>query len=346
MNRVSGFILAAFCFADGCRTVSNSEVQESGDQGQTGNSSASWGADYEALDAEKKEEQLWNEIVRTDYHGSLPTLLAVDAGNVVAKTGTERLGKKLSHKGDTIPDGMWSKPIHSFGTVAKVKFVAANGSPFTGLFAGAEFGLIRLSLLEDPYKKETEPNIAPGVALKLLVSKQASVNVSFLVSLDGQGADGNFFANQMSNMVPKSDKLSAQVSNALFKTASKFPTYMGVQDFAKVSQVGDRVSQPKYPYRIYLVPSGWFSTAIDKQHDFRTELEAIDSDSVIYEVWASDPGKYSGADAQAAANQIVYQQADRENATKIGYIVTKSKFVASKFGDSELFFRHQPFGED
>jgi hypothetical protein len=41
--------------------------------------------------------------------------------------------------------GMRTKYIHSVGTVGKVKFESSNTHPFTGIWEGAQHGLVRLS---------------------------------------------------------------------------------------------------------------------------------------------------------------------------------------------------------
>jgi hypothetical protein len=55
----------------------------------------------------------------------------------------------FSSKGDAMPAGVHfgtrTKYIHSVGAVAKVKFVPASSTPYTGIFKGAAYGLIRLS---------------------------------------------------------------------------------------------------------------------------------------------------------------------------------------------------------
>jgi len=70
--------------------------------------------------------------------------------------------------GDDMPcywDGCRNKDIHSVGVISKVRFDAVQ-SPFTGIFKGATYGLIRHSTAA-PYSK-TGTNIKPGLGLKFL----------------------------------------------------------------------------------------------------------------------------------------------------------------------------------
>ena len=47
-------------------------------------------------------------------------------------------------------NGCRYKAIHSVGTVSKVKFISFGNSPYTGIFGGADYGLIRLSAAIQP----------------------------------------------------------------------------------------------------------------------------------------------------------------------------------------------------
>jgi len=57
-------------------------------------------------------------------------------------------------KGDEMPKELFghtrTKYIHSVGTVGKVKFVSSGNHPFTGVWEGAQHGLIRLSSAAEP----------------------------------------------------------------------------------------------------------------------------------------------------------------------------------------------------
>ena len=70
------------------------------------------------------------------------------------------------------------------GTVAKVKFQSSGSHPYTGIFKGANHGLVRLSFAKEP---DTEGIItAPGMGLKFLRDGQDSANLVAMYSVDGQ----------------------------------------------------------------------------------------------------------------------------------------------------------------
>ena len=63
------------------------------------------------------------------------------------------MGPSFTGKGDAMPPGdlygTRTKYIHSVGVVAKCEWVP-NGSAFTGMFAHADHGFIRLSSAAEP----------------------------------------------------------------------------------------------------------------------------------------------------------------------------------------------------
>ena len=55
----------------------------------------------------------------------------------------------FSAPGDDFPDGR-KKDIHSVGTVSKVRWVSQGSHPFTGIFKGGDYGILRLSTAAPP----------------------------------------------------------------------------------------------------------------------------------------------------------------------------------------------------
>jgi len=85
-------------------------------------------------------------------------------------------------KGDVLPSGITgtrTKYIHSVGAVGKVKFVPTH-STFSGIFKGANYGLIRLSAAIEP-----TDYLAPGMGLKFLRDGMDSANLVSMYSLNG-----------------------------------------------------------------------------------------------------------------------------------------------------------------
>jgi len=100
------------------------------------------------------------------------------------KFGDEVVGNRKRGK-------MRRKMIHQQGLVARVKFVPEKDEEgktlYTGIFEGADFGIIRLSetdLIEDTISTERKAN--PSFAIKFLRSNIHSANMFGMVSITGE----------------------------------------------------------------------------------------------------------------------------------------------------------------
>ena len=96
------------------------------------------GDTYIAMSASDKLDQLWEQITADTTSGTwanLPNLLKED------------MNPTFDSPGDDMPcdsAGCRSKDIHSIGVISKVKLVVED-SPFSGIFKGADYGLVRHS---------------------------------------------------------------------------------------------------------------------------------------------------------------------------------------------------------
>jgi len=104
------------------------------------------------------------------------------------------IDKTFTTPGDAMPaDGLGftrTKYIHSVGTVGKVKFVSNGKHDFSGIFKGADYGLIRMSVATKP--SGSEP-LAPGFGLKFLRDGVDSANLVAMYATNGTPGEWNFF---------------------------------------------------------------------------------------------------------------------------------------------------------
>lgn len=283
-------------------------------------------ADYESWTARQKQEFLWeNRILKTRFD-HLPPLEKID---VIGLFFTA-LTTKMDRLADEAPR-RWKKAIHAHGSVAKIAFIPTADTPFTGLFAGAECGLLRLSVTGDP----SDRGFAPGLALKLFVDGKPSENFSALVSLTGQGDNYNFFAHEFSNIVPPVNRLGPRLINLIFRRVSKYPTKLFLADMSEVDQHGQIVKEPCYPSQVFLVPNPNVRFPETPDHDFREDLAMIASGTRLFSVYGVDP--------REVGDEATEKPEYRQKAKLVGHIQTNSKFISSFYGDIRLFFRHQRF---
>jgi hypothetical protein len=283
-------------------------------------------AEFQSWSARQKQDFLWNERILKSQLSQLPPLQRI---NVVGLFLTV-LRAKMDRQSDEAPQH-WKKAIHAHGSVAKIKFIPAVNTPFTGLFKGADWGLIRLSVTGNP----SDRGFAPGLALKFLVDGHHSENFSALVSLTGQGQNYNFFAHEFSNIVPVVRQLGPKLINLIFMRVSRYPTKLSLADLARITQTGEVESQPGAPTQIFLVPNPALQFPATPPHDFRTDLATITPGTQLFSVYAVDP--------KVLGDEAIGTPQYRQSAQCIGYLETTSGFVVSTYGDSQLFFRHQRF---
>ena len=86
---------------------------------------------------------------------------------------TRNMGKTFSLQGDELPQDR-PKINHSQGTVAKVQWENLGGHSYTGMYQGADYGLIRLS--EGNFILPEAPGLTPTMAIKFLRDGKPSVN--------------------------------------------------------------------------------------------------------------------------------------------------------------------------
>ncbi|PSN11117.1 hypothetical protein C7271_25050 [filamentous cyanobacterium CCP5] len=274
-------------------------------------------SEYESWSAAQKQDYLWQQRLLKSRYDRLPPLRKID---VIGLFRTA-LRQKMDRRSDQAP-ARWQKAIHAHGSVAQIKFAPIADSPYTGLFQGVDHGLLRVSVTGDP----SDRGFAPGLALKFFVDGHPSENVSALVSLTGQGQNYNFFAHEFSNIVPVVHQLGPRLINLIFRRVSRFPTKISLEDCSEVDQHGQRVTNPRFPGQIFLHPTEAVQFA-ETPHDFREAMAKIPVGTHLFAVYGVTEG----------------QEGKRNLAQLIGNIHTTSEFVASFYGDSQLFFRHQRF---
>jgi hypothetical protein len=290
---------------------------------------ASVPSNYTALSACEKQDVLWSHIQQTKYT-KLPAYRTLGLLQALAM-GRQEVSIKGSHYHDFAPVG-WRKFLHGRASIAKVKIVPVENK-YSGLFQGADCGLLRLSLTSAVAGPRP---VAPGLALKVLLDGVESVNVSALVSLDGQGHDFNFFKYPYSNIVPVGEALGQKLVHRIFLSASPYPEELKAQEFAEVDQRGNKVANVVTPRQLFFIPQDLgFSS---KEHEVRDDFAKIPVNTALFEIRAA-PDKYNNFNYGDYTPEMVSEFL--KESIPVAHIVTTSEFIASAFGDDGIFFRHQ-----
>ena len=203
------------------------------------------GPDYISLPAAEKQALIWDNTLLDTSSNSWP-------GLEIGEMFFESMCPTLEAPGDELPTA-WTgntrqKYIHSVGSVGKVEFVASSDK-YTGLFQGASYGIVRISLAKEP--SESVQNTAPGMGLKFLRDGVESGSLVAMYSVDGQDS-WNVFANDWSNHVGPASGVDVLALSAKFATATPNIQQVGLSDMARYGQDGGMVqdSDINYPYKL------------------------------------------------------------------------------------------------
>lgn len=332
-------------------------------------------AEYVALTAEQKFQVLWKKINSDPYPpDNLPTnypdilrVTFMDLRRIAWNGSMPYLFDRFSDENPT----EHAKIIHSFGSVAGVRFVpstAANEMGFTGMFKdGFKYGFLRLSIVaswtsacKDGIDFNFQGCFKPSMALKMLRDKDYSSNTVAQVNLgDGVGQDFNFFNHTHATWLPMPFSSGAGVVKHFFSYASEYAEVGGV-GLEQLASQGSKANQPKSdihaPTMVYFRPHkdmrGRFTSNL---HDVRRDWVKIDPGTTLYDVVAVDgPGC---AVTKSRRNLYTHFRKvhwvdpvpaqDLESSTckhaVVGHLQTTTKFMASSYGDRRLFFQHERF---
>ena len=283
---------------------------------------------YLAQSAADKMDDLWAQLSENQASGSWPT---------AALIFTESMNTTFDAKGDAMPNTLFStrtKYIHSVGTVGKVKLVSSGQHPFSGIFQGADYGIVRLSSAAKPAVDGSQP-LAPGMGLKFLRNGIDSANLVAMFSVDGQPGDWNFFSNDFSNHIPTpKSSFTGDLLAKKFATATPFIQEVGLEDFSRLSQDGLEAEGLTMPFLLRFEPHSDVKNLfpVDAPSDpmaYIEQLKSVPANSTLYKVYGMTAPKELGGTE-------VY----------IGDLVLEGNLITSKWGDENLFIRHERLEED
>jgi hypothetical protein len=313
------YLLAgALLLVGACVDSGGSDAESRGDEQNVTSAPPPLPADYEARSATQKLDTLWNERLVASKNAAPTPWTKISLFKLIALD----LSVSLKHAADEMPAGR-RKLVHERGSVAKIEFIADRDSPYTGMYKGG-VGLARLSLAQDPGDK----NFVPGLAIKLMVDGHPSENIITMLSIDGQGANFDFFANTFSNIIPDAVSTGGKIIAGIFAKGNPTPNHLDINAVGKRDRKGNEVARPESPEQLFFVPALSVKAVPRKsspQVDFREDLANIPAGSTLYDVLAS----------RVAGEAPVH----------IGKILTTSEMISARYGDEGLFFKHQGHGE-
>ena len=139
---------------------------------------------------------------------------------------------------DTVSDTMpfrRLKKTHPVGLTSKIELVPHPDTPYTGVFKGAKYGIMRIS--ETTETKPWVVKTAPGFGVKFLRDGMYSANALAMFSFDGQKSF-NFFKNRWTTILREHNNQCAR------ETIGKHMA--GVTDHVGATSVMDMADYDQY----------------------------------------------------------------------------------------------------
>ena len=309
---------------------------------------------YAELTGLEKREYLFECGIRPTSYGDNASRPDVVNGllqfsrSALKSIANHLLSETLTRVGDELPEPK-VKLFHTYGTTAKIAFIPEPNTPYTGIFTERVPGLARFSYA-GPVRGV---GVVPGLALKFLIDgDHPSQNLVAMRKLDPQqplwlffstGSHNSVFENPFTNILPLPGlaNLTMRVVNHRFETVvtQGHGLHQSLESFGKVRANGEPVPPEKAaaPYRVIFRPTAKARSASNPGIDFRDDLARnFPPLTPIYDVLALDASEETALRAKG----IVAVEDLMAHASKIGAIVTESEFIASRYGDYRLFFKH------
>jgi len=288
---------------------------------------------YEAYPAIWKHFTIWHNLIQEQYSAPWPKR-NLTKSKFPPSLFSQSACPSLHAVGDEMPiedDGSTRiKSLHPVGSVGKVKFITKE-NPYTGLFQGAKYGIIRITLQEQPAPSINNPAFA--LAVKFLRDGVESASMLANFKPGGGQKSWNLFAENMSNHPTLFDEEDSDVLalKIKFATATPFIAKVGLSDLARYGENGKYFwdDEINYPYKLVFKPTGNLAFPDEYHGDLEDDLATIEVGSVLWEVYAWDnPPELNGKEEH------------------IGSLILNSPLIRSIYGDTKLFFRHQDVRED
>lgn len=133
------------------------------------------GKGWKSWDAAPKHDRLMSEILEDTTGADIDYSLLEDFF-------TQRANITTCNRNDEVKGH--KKTLHQQGVIAPVQWVASDDNIYTGLFAGAEYGFMRLS--DSGFLVEDHNSSNPSAALKFLVDGDESADLLFAIDFKNQ----------------------------------------------------------------------------------------------------------------------------------------------------------------
>jgi len=287
------------------------------------------GDEWQNKTAKDKQSILWNNVIANTQSAVFSDL------NIVELLAESMNPSFDSYRDDFIgmegPFGYFnrSKFVHTVGTVGLVQYESVGTHPYTGVFQGSKYAIIRTST-PGAYSSDSTQSFTPALAIKFLRDGVPSANCFGIGSLEGSRDTFNFFKHDIysSPVAPSlNESYALKLVSRKFLEASKWGM-TGLHYLSKYNEAGVLQNPSVFPFN--LVYQGSKQVKAMFGDGFVTDnlpqlLSTIPVNTVIYNIWAEEPNK---------------------KPLLIGNVRLLSKLTGSDFGDNIMFYQHIRKEED
>ncbi len=197
--------------------------------------------EYQSMSAECKTELIWSLVLPDSRRERFYTAYEFES----------LFNQDMNLTYDAVTDNMPKnrlKKTHPVGLTSKIEWIPHPDQPYTGIFRGAEHGIMRISDTTKtvPHKSKT----APGFGIKFPRDGMYSANILAMFAFDGQNSF-NFFKNRWVTILREFNNKCARAT--IGKQLATVTDHLGatsVMDVADFDQHGNREEEPHWPFQI------------------------------------------------------------------------------------------------
>jgi len=238
-----------------------------------------WGYEYESQSAYCKSEQIWERVLEDDR--------IQDWFDGVAQLPMffQDTNDTFDWIGDDMPEGRL-KIVHTRGTVTRINYESVGDHPYTGIFKGAQHGIMRISEVN-----RTVPDVvrtSPGFGVKFLRDGYTSANGLAMFSFAGQPSF-NFLANSWTTHLAEPQNTCGRMTvSSKFAEGTRHLGNTSVMEWAEVDEHGYKEACPVWPFMLRFEPTITTAWPDTFQAEFHEQMQLIQDDFHLFDVYALD----------------------------------------------------------
>lgn len=281
---------------------------------------------------------IWDEITSSpSLSNHYPSLSEFFFRLILVGDDFSRLRLPLTFR----PYANTQKVLHAGGSYGRVLFRWTDvkfRQQHTGLFSEPVAEAIMSASAGNPFVGNQ--SAAFGWGFKFMRSNVAPASILTLNAFLGRGAYWNVFGFMTCNHASVAE-MAALIATVI--GWSNFPNQNGLSNMARFKLNGEETRDPNFPYSLCFIPNPLLTqrigdpTTLSSLSSVHSQFRLVEPEEHLFDIVAIFHPKVL-VEPDLLLNPTY--------ASRVGEVIALSKFTRSQFGDSRLFFQHQPFDDD